>query len=133
MLSNLALNNYLMIEEKNLGYIKFIIFFTLITLSKKRSCKYPNGWLSEIDSLAALLELVITGTKGVKAKKSSKNVPFKYRSAISARSRIGRSFSSDLYSMKKFRAISIKKQNSVKESTMMLKQCDDFPPHSESI
>jgi hypothetical protein len=64
--------------------------------------------------------LVITGTNGVKAKKSSKNVVFKYFSAINARSRIGNSFSSDLYSMKKLIAMSIKKQNSVIVSIIIL-------------
>jgi hypothetical protein len=79
-----------------------------------------------------LLILVYTGTNGVKARKSNKNVPFKYLSAIRARSRMGSNFSSDLYSMKKFKTISIKKQNSVKVSSMMAKQWFDLPPHSPS-
>ena len=59
------------------------------------------------------------GTNGMKARKSNKKVVFKYFSAIKARSRIGRSFSSDLYSMKKLIAMSIKKKNSVLESIMI--------------
>ena len=69
-----------------------------------------------------LRTLVITGTNGVNAKKSSKNVVFKYLSAIRARSRMGNSFSSDLYSMKKLRPMSIKKQNSHKVSRTMYLQ-----------